>query len=140
MAAHRATPEPLPLAPRPREASFDPLDNHGGLELGKNVHYLKHRRNCRADGNPFRIGPPPTTRGDSRNGTERVPSLRMRRIVPSNRRLRFDGPPFLVRRRVIQPSLMRSPIPARRVLHRYTGSYISPLSQGILRGAALLYA
>ena len=35
----------------------------------------------------------PYHQGDSRNGTERVPSLRMLRIVPSNRRLRFDGPP-----------------------------------------------
>jgi hypothetical protein len=32
--------------------------------------------------------------GDSRNGTERFPSLRTPRIVPSNRRLRFDGPHF----------------------------------------------
>jgi hypothetical protein len=28
IATHRATPEPLALAPCPREASLDPLDNH----------------------------------------------------------------------------------------------------------------
>jgi hypothetical protein len=47
------------------------------------------------DGNPLRIEPPPTT-GESRNGTERFPGLRMPRIVPSNRRLQFDGPYFPV--------------------------------------------
>jgi hypothetical protein len=36
----------------------------------------------------------PYHRGDSRNGTERFPGLRRPWIVPSNRRLRFDGPPF----------------------------------------------
>jgi hypothetical protein len=36
----------------------------------------------------------PLPPGDSRNGTERFLSLRMPRIVPSNRRLRFDGPLF----------------------------------------------
>jgi hypothetical protein len=35
----------------------------------------------------------PYHRGDSRNGTKRFPSLWTPRIVPSNRRLRFDGPP-----------------------------------------------
>ena len=45
-----------------------------------------------ADGNPFRIEPP-YHRGDSRNGTKRFPNLRMPRIVPSNCRLRLDGPP-----------------------------------------------
>jgi hypothetical protein len=41
-------------------------------------------------------GGPPTLyhRGHSRNGTERFPSPRMLRIVPSYRRLRFDRPPF----------------------------------------------
>jgi hypothetical protein len=35
----------------------------------------------------------PHHRGDSRNGTKGCLSLRMPGIVPSNRRLRFDGPP-----------------------------------------------
>jgi hypothetical protein len=33
--AHCATPEALPLAPRPREASLDPLDYDAALELGE---------------------------------------------------------------------------------------------------------
>jgi hypothetical protein len=48
-----------------------------------------------ADGNPFRIEAP-LPPGGSRNGTRRFPSLRMARIVPSNRRLHFDGPYFPV--------------------------------------------
>jgi len=39
----------------------------------------------------------PHHRGDSRDGTERFPSLRTPGIVPSARRLRFDGPPFPLR-------------------------------------------
>jgi hypothetical protein len=35
----------------------------------------------------------PLPPGDSRNGTKRFPRLRMPRIVPSNCRLRLDGPP-----------------------------------------------
>jgi hypothetical protein len=46
------------------------------------------------DGNPLETEPPPLRR--NRNGTARTSSLRMPRIVPSNRRLRFDGPPFPV--------------------------------------------
>src|SRR6266446_5758616 len=45
-------------------------------------------------GTHSRIDPPLHHGGDRRNGTERFPSLRMPGIVPSNRRLRFDGPPF----------------------------------------------
>jgi hypothetical protein len=41
--AHWTTPKPLSLAPRPREAALDALDNHGALELGKDAHHLKHR-------------------------------------------------------------------------------------------------
>jgi hypothetical protein len=40
---YRATPEPLPLAPRPREASLDPLDYNAALELRKDAEHLKHR-------------------------------------------------------------------------------------------------
>ena len=36
----------------------------------------------------------PYHRGDSRNGTKRFPNLRTQGIVPSDRRLRFDGPVF----------------------------------------------
>ena len=43
IALHRTTTKPLSLAPSPREASFDPLDNHRALELGKAAHHLKHR-------------------------------------------------------------------------------------------------
>jgi hypothetical protein len=31
------------LAPRSRETSLDPLDNHRALELGKDAHHLEHR-------------------------------------------------------------------------------------------------
>jgi hypothetical protein len=41
--AHRSTPEALTLAPSPREASLDPLDNHRALELGEDAQHLKHR-------------------------------------------------------------------------------------------------
>lgn len=41
--AHRTTPEALPLAPRPREARLDALNNNGALELGKDAEHLKHR-------------------------------------------------------------------------------------------------
>ncbi len=41
--AHLTAAKPLPLAPCPREASLDPLDNHCALEFGKDAHHLKHR-------------------------------------------------------------------------------------------------
>jgi hypothetical protein len=41
--AHRATPEALPLAPRPREAGFNTLDDYCPLELGKDAQNLIHR-------------------------------------------------------------------------------------------------
>jgi hypothetical protein len=40
---YRATPEPLPLAPRPREAGLNALDYNATLELGKDAEHLKHR-------------------------------------------------------------------------------------------------
>src|SRR5579883_25076 len=36
-------PEALALAPRPRQARFDALDDDGALELGENAHHLEHR-------------------------------------------------------------------------------------------------
>ena len=39
----RSTPQPFPLAPRPRKTRFDPLDNHRALELGKHTEHLKQR-------------------------------------------------------------------------------------------------
>ena len=39
----RTTPEALPLAPRPRNASLDPLDNQGALEFRKDAEQLKQR-------------------------------------------------------------------------------------------------
>jgi len=41
--AHRATPEALPQAPRPREAGFNTLDDYCPLELGKDAQNLIHR-------------------------------------------------------------------------------------------------
>jgi hypothetical protein len=40
---HWTTPEPLSLAPCPREARFHALDNNGALELRKDAEHLKHR-------------------------------------------------------------------------------------------------
>ena len=39
----RWTPKPLSLRFGSRETGFDPLDDHGVLELGKAPHHLKHR-------------------------------------------------------------------------------------------------
>jgi hypothetical protein len=36
-------PSSFTLAPCPRKASLDPLDDNGALELGKDTHHLKHR-------------------------------------------------------------------------------------------------
>ena len=67
------------------------------------------------DGNPLRIEPPPTT-GESRNGTERFPGLRMPRIVPSNRRSEVRRSLFSGDRR--WASLKKNPLggPERRIL------------------------
>jgi hypothetical protein len=41
--AHRATPQPPPLAPRSGEASLDPLDDYCALELAEHAEHLEHR-------------------------------------------------------------------------------------------------
>jgi hypothetical protein len=102
---------------------------------------LQHPRHDagRSKGRPDGRWSAPTLyhRGRSRNGTERFPSLRMPRIVPSNRRLRFDGPLLPPRRLAIRPYVIfLTPTPARRVLHCYIGCSISPPRNG--RGATLL--
>ena len=65
----------------------------------------------------------PCHRGDSQNGTERFPSLRMPRIVPSIRRLRFDGPLFRFddpRSSLTHESIFLMPLrpPSATLLHR----------------------
>src|SRR5258708_6279341 len=63
------------------------LSNHaqvnGAITDKKSSQERGFRRNRRADGNPFRIEPPPVPPHGDRNGTARFPSLRMPGIVPS---------------------------------------------------------
>ena len=71
-------------------------------DLARHFEARRLRRNRCADGNPFRIRPPPPPGGQPERH-RRIPELQTPGIVPSNRRLRFDGPHFSPRRSAIRP-------------------------------------